>query len=538
MKETLPEQQTAKKSKSDFVLITVILLFALALRVWQINARGLWFDEAYEFWASVVPVRHIFKVVSHSLQPPLYNILLHFWMKAGHSETWLRLLSVLLDLLGILATLLLCLRAFNRKTVLIVGLNLALMPVLIRYSQEVGEYALWLCCLQWLCYFMYQAYHEGKWKHWLLLSLSSLLAWYSHYGAFVPIAAAYLVLFVMLILKKDRSAYKKLFTSASLTAIGALVVLPTFLAQIKAIGNKAQWSGAQALTLARDIAKGFLNSLNFMYTGYPFTRITQWIPWIVFMVLILLGVWVWVRQGKKGLYYPLLLGLSFVVYAILIIPGFYGHGSFGFRYGLVLLPAFILFLGNIIYELTQEKNRIKNILALVLTIALLSLSAYSLPNRGLSEKTRGKTDWPETNDLRDVMAQWQETRTEDSFTIITFGEIQSFGYNLTRLGMADVDDFAPNWVNACLGNLASEDCKNERYVYEHWSGGVPLEERFDVLSAAIPQGKQEVWMVYSRMNETDIEQWEDWMTDLGYAQTLALWDRQLRMHRYEIKSVP
>jgi len=104
--------------------------------------------------------------------------------------------------------------------------------------------------------------------------------------------------------------------------------------------------------------------------------------------------------------------------------------------------------------------------------------------------------------------------------------------------MADVDDFAPNWVNAYLGNLASEDCKNERYVYEHWSGGVPLEERFDVLSAAIPQGKQEVWMVYSRMNETDIEQWEDWMTDLGYAQTLALWDRQLRMHRYEIKSVP
>ena len=33
---------------------------------------------------------------------------------------------------------------------------------------------------------MFQVYHEGKWKHWLY-SVFFLLAWYSHYGAFVPL---------------------------------------------------------------------------------------------------------------------------------------------------------------------------------------------------------------------------------------------------------------------------------------------------------------------------------------------------------------
>lgn len=532
MDERHLETHKTEERKSGFIVVAVVLLLALALRLWQINARGLWFDEAYEFWASVVSFRNLFKVVSSSFQPPLYNILLHFWMKAGHSEFWLRLLSVLLDIFGILATLLLCLRAFNQKTTLFVGLTLALMPALIRYSQEAGEYALWLCCLQWLGYFMFRVIQEGQWKHWLLLGFTSLLAWYSHYGALVLIAAAYLVLFVLLILKKERSAYKKLFVSALLTAIGALAVVPTLLAQTKTMGSASKWIDVPIPRLMRDIAKGFLDSLNFMFTGFPFTRINRWIPWTIFIVLILLGVWVWIRQGKKGLFYPLYLLTTFVVYAALIVPGFYGHGSFGFRYGLVLLPPFILFFGNILYALTFENSRPKKILALLLTLALLSLSVYSLPNRSLSEKIRGKMDWPETNDLRDVMAQWKDARADDSFTIITFGEIQSFGYNLSRMGMANVNDFAPGWVNACLGNHGTEDCINDRYVYEHWSSGIPVKDRFDELSAAIPKGKQEVWVVYSRMSAAETEQWVSWMNDLGYTETLALWDRQLRMHRY------
>lgn len=533
-----PQEQRSEETKSAVVIIASVLVLALALRIWQINARGLWFDEAYEFWASVVPFKHVFSVVSKSFQPPLYNILLHFWMKLGHSETWLRMLSVLLDLLGILATLLLCLKAFNRKATLIVGLNLAVMPALIRYSQEVGEYALWLCCMQWLCYFMFLAYHEGKLKHWLLLSLFSLFAWYSHYGAFVLIAAAYLVLFLLLVTKNERSAYKKILLSASLTILGALLVVPTLLAQTKAMGSGTKILGGTALALLRKVFTGFFDSLNFMFTGFPFTRISQWIPWIMITVLIAIGLWVWIKQGKKGLYYPLFLIVTFIVYTILIVPGYYGHGSFGFRYGLVLLPPLMLFFGNIIYELTQKKNWFRYTVALLLTVSFLLLSAYSLPNRSISEKNRGLSSWPETSDLRVVMAEWQQKRTEDSYTIITFGEIQSFGYNLSRMGMADVDDFKPDWVNACFENLGTKDCKNERYVYEHWSSRIPIKDRFDVLSASIPQGKEEVWVVYSRMNEDEIGQWSQWMEELGYVPSIALRDRQLRMQKFILEELP
>src|SRR5512145_2550326 len=79
-----------------------ILTLALALRLWDIRARALWFDEASEYWIATAPFSRLIESARTGTgDPPLYTFLLHVWMQVGSSELWLRLLSTLASVAGV-----------------------------------------------------------------------------------------------------------------------------------------------------------------------------------------------------------------------------------------------------------------------------------------------------------------------------------------------------------------------------------------------------------------------------------------------------
>ena len=121
-------------------MIYLILLLSLSLRLFGLN-QSLWLDEAAQAFESARPLSQQLQIQA-DFWPPLYHILLHFWMMGGKSEVWLRLLSVGISVVSVYLLYKLVKHWLSEKTALLTTLFLALSPFHIWYSQEVRPYTL------------------------------------------------------------------------------------------------------------------------------------------------------------------------------------------------------------------------------------------------------------------------------------------------------------------------------------------------------------------------------------------------------------
>lgn len=165
------------------VLLVLILALSLGLRLYSLASESLWFDEAYSVWVA----RHgVSWQLGQSLQrifPPLYYVLLHFWLAFGDSEFVVRLLSVLIGLGSIIGMYFLVKRLFDVRTGLIGAFLLGVSPLHIWYSQEARMYILVAALGIASAFFMLLALREGKRWQWLAYVLSTALAMNAHYFA-------------------------------------------------------------------------------------------------------------------------------------------------------------------------------------------------------------------------------------------------------------------------------------------------------------------------------------------------------------------
>jgi len=71
----------------------LIVLMAFCLRIYAIDRQDIWGDEAVSIQLSSGPLPHIIKGGAETV-PPLYHLLLHFWLRLGGASVLaIRLLS-------------------------------------------------------------------------------------------------------------------------------------------------------------------------------------------------------------------------------------------------------------------------------------------------------------------------------------------------------------------------------------------------------------------------------------------------------------
>src|SRR3989344_7896582 len=80
-------------------MIIPILLISFVLRLVNLN-QSFWLDEAAQVIESTRPFSQQFNIAS-DFHPPLYHLMLHFWLKMGTSEWFVRLPSVLLGVMSV-----------------------------------------------------------------------------------------------------------------------------------------------------------------------------------------------------------------------------------------------------------------------------------------------------------------------------------------------------------------------------------------------------------------------------------------------------
>lgn len=125
-------------------LLTLLLLLAFGLRLYTIDTKAVWLDEAFSIWLANQPILDLWwwliKIDQH---PPLYYILLHLWQQLfGDLQGTVRLLSALSSTLTIPFFYGAVRRFFDHPTAVIASFILATAPFHIRYAQETRMYSL------------------------------------------------------------------------------------------------------------------------------------------------------------------------------------------------------------------------------------------------------------------------------------------------------------------------------------------------------------------------------------------------------------
>jgi mannosyltransferase len=178
----LPSPHLAWAVDSWGVLLLILLGLAVRLRGLVVPARGLWIDEAFSIWlAELPPLRAVQVIASIDQHPPLYALLLHFWLTAGDDPWWVRLPSVFVGTATIPVAARLARTVAGRRAGLIAGVLFAFSPVLVRYAQEARMYALVVLETALMALFLVRAVDQPERRDcWLGLGLSVLLLLYTH----------------------------------------------------------------------------------------------------------------------------------------------------------------------------------------------------------------------------------------------------------------------------------------------------------------------------------------------------------------------
>ncbi len=236
-----------------------VLLGAWALRLYRLGAQSLWYDEGYCVFVASLPIGEIVRWTAREFIPPLYHVLLAFWVHlAGRSEFAIRLLSVLTGIPAVAAFVPLGRALHSHRAGLLAGLLAAVAPFYVWHSQDARMYmpqALFgllgtLCLLHAL-----RVPSRRRW--WIGLALADAATLYAHTTGGFLLAFHALVVFVAGICSGRWALWAR---GGAALAAALLAWTPWFTYAFPLVGqNAGYWPGRlNWLFIAWGAARGFV----------------------------------------------------------------------------------------------------------------------------------------------------------------------------------------------------------------------------------------------------------------------------------------
>ncbi len=268
-----------KQTHWDIVAFCFILVVATALRLIRLGYQSEWNDEAISAVIAGGSARQILTNQFHSLHPPGYYLLLHFWRSLfGDTDFALRLPSALMGTTGVISMYFLGKSLFKRETGLWTAAITALMPFHLFYSQEMRMYSqlFLLSSAAILCQARLWRDKRNFW--WSLYLLVSLLGLYTHY-LFVLIVGVLGLYFILRRWLTHTGPYWKYFFLIHVTM--GILYSPIILW----IGD--QWSGSSNYWIRGTNLAHFLSTPLAFTVGHFLDPISLQIGYgVILMVLI------------------------------------------------------------------------------------------------------------------------------------------------------------------------------------------------------------------------------------------------------------
>jgi 4-amino-4-deoxy-L-arabinose transferase-like glycosyltransferase len=242
-------------AKLEKYYLWLIFILASGLRIYQINDRDFWYDEAF----TGIAVRERFKpmmaMIINDVHPPLYYWLAKIFSSFfDYSVFGIRLFSAFFGVLGVWAIYLFARELFGRRTGWWAALIIAISPFAVQYSQEGRMYVMLVFLITIAAYFFVRALKTEQLKYFLWWGVFSALACLTHYMGLIFIVMYFPVFVVWHIV--DKKIYEQkiswdllwdfLPSRKLLAGYGVIVLvfspwIPTFKYHLLNQGNNLAW---------------------------------------------------------------------------------------------------------------------------------------------------------------------------------------------------------------------------------------------------------------------------------------------------------
>lgn len=335
-----------------FFFVIVNFLF----KIIGIRKEAVAGDEPFTIFVAHRDVSDIITYLSHYNNPPLYELLLHFWMKMfGNGEMAVRFLPLIFSSLAVYFVYKITLLLRNRKAAIFASVLYTFSTFLYTFAQESRVYSLFMLLALVSCYTFILLLKYNKTKTKVAFVLVSTLILYAHYFGFF-------VLFVQGFILLMNPTFRKKFWSFILLYAAILVLYSPQIATVFTRFTTSASSGTWVPPVES------MDNLRFI-----FFVISNYIPICYFTFLLLIIGLLYFQLNKSLSGWAKRIALSFSLFFAI---GF----LFSFGSEIDLIKQFelersgkIIFvlMATIAFMLVQWKSRMSNYYKFILAWAFI-----------------------------------------------------------------------------------------------------------------------------------------------------------------------
>ena len=337
-----------------------IVGLACFLRFYHLGTEELWLDEALSF--QIATTSRFGEALFQENTPPFYYVLLRLWVALfGQTEAALRSMSAVFGTLFVAAMIWAGREWFDARVGLWSGVVAAAAPIHVYYSQEARPYVLLTLVLLLSYITLWRALRLGTRTSWILFSVCSALAVYTHYFAVLGLIPT---VFLVLVWPKQQAQEQWIgYISAALVAgfLFAPWFLENFVSRSHSFGHQGWvqlvWKATPPILAIPKTLEvfGFGSQADLLPLGLKQFHELYFPTSLRLMGLATLAglaLWVAAPWGEKALAIPWLqmrkLWLAmwlFIPLIVLWVASAHRPMYVVGRYDLIAFPAFSLVLG-------------------------------------------------------------------------------------------------------------------------------------------------------------------------------------------------
>lgn len=417
-KGTYIKANNVNKEQEERIITIGVFAFFIFTMVCNLMHSSLWGDEWCEYIYSQWEIEGggLYRGIIRTFQPPLYNFVMHFWLKISDNVLWFRLFNVFIGFLGGILVYKTVSRLCNKLAAYVTVVALAACYQWVYCIQECSEYAIMLVFLFLAIYFYvvcFQSFSYWKLAGFIVACVGSI---YSQYGSVFVALPLLLMFYVGNVFSKQVELKRKIIITVSYVLSLLCFALPlyVFFLQKQMENNQI---GSDTVTLNFALCKDVLFTLG-RILEYFFTVNTgeawEWLGGALTIALLVLSILLIVKKKMNWIGKSLIIcmWMGYFAHYFLVQLHIYAmvhpNESAGFyaRYSYFYIPIFCVVLPVLFYELWNwDIDLKKNNLLLLLAgagILCLLLSYYTLMQNWYKAKDDQYAEiWMENNGWED-----------------------------------------------------------------------------------------------------------------------------------------
>lgn len=347
--------------RKTVLFVAALLLLNFLLKYMFLASNDIANDEPFSIFHAQMPFRHIIVVLQTGNNPPLYELLLHFWIKLfGISAYSVRFPSLIFGVLTAPVIFYLANRHFNFSTGVLASLLFTLATPHTYYAHEARGYTLFILLTAMSVMFLLNYMAANKSRTLVWLCITDILLIYTHYFGFFVLLTQLLALPLF---------YKKLHHKKAVVAAISVVLL-SFIPMVASFTMQLYYSVSRGTWVSPPLPGQYYGFLNIFLNN----RISS----LIFIGLLIITFVLFIRKSsnfKHLLQEPLFKNLVFIFlcffvpYTLMFLLSFKAP-MFIERYVIYNSVFFYIFLAALLcLPAVNKKLKILAIVVMVLSMA-------------------------------------------------------------------------------------------------------------------------------------------------------------------------